>query len=351
MAKRLDYIDIAKGIGIILVVVGHLRDNQLCGLAKSIIFSFHMPLFFLIAGFNFNFNKYANSFIAFIKHRFLRLMVPYFAFNIFVIVYLLGSSPDLTVLQKINTVLYGIGNKFWTWELTALWFLPSLFCAEILFYFLVKATNKTNEIQVLVLLILSIIGYETSNLYHNGFMPIWSIDLSLVAILFMYIGWKFRSLNLPEKISNYAADKNIQIFILLILCFIFVIYFNKWPDMNSRRFNNIFEFYIGGIVGSLIIVYISALVLRLKPLKELFILLGKNSLYILIFHLFSARIFYGNLFQEFPGFGLLMDNNPTTCSVLFVLWAILFSLFFAYLVKCFLVAIRYFPIKIRNKGA
>lgn len=45
--QRLAYMDIAKGIGIICVIVGHM-DNQFI---QQIVFSFHMPLLFMISGF------------------------------------------------------------------------------------------------------------------------------------------------------------------------------------------------------------------------------------------------------------------------------------------------------------
>ncbi len=48
-SKRLDFIDIAKGIGIILVVTGHLLPVA-AGL-HVLIYSFHMPLFFFLSGF------------------------------------------------------------------------------------------------------------------------------------------------------------------------------------------------------------------------------------------------------------------------------------------------------------
>lgn len=47
--KRLEYIDIARGIGIVLVVLGHCL-SQLDGGLRTFIYSFHMPLFFALAG-------------------------------------------------------------------------------------------------------------------------------------------------------------------------------------------------------------------------------------------------------------------------------------------------------------
>jgi fucose 4-O-acetylase-like acetyltransferase len=51
MGSRLEHIDVAKGIGIILVVLGHnwiIRTEK--GELFRIIFSFHMPLFFFLSG-------------------------------------------------------------------------------------------------------------------------------------------------------------------------------------------------------------------------------------------------------------------------------------------------------------
>lgn len=45
--QRLEYIDIAKGIGIICVILGHMDNDSI----KQFVFSFHMPLFFMISGF------------------------------------------------------------------------------------------------------------------------------------------------------------------------------------------------------------------------------------------------------------------------------------------------------------
>lgn len=44
---RILHIDVAKGIGIILVVFAHMFTE---GVANNIIFSFHMPLFFFLSG-------------------------------------------------------------------------------------------------------------------------------------------------------------------------------------------------------------------------------------------------------------------------------------------------------------
>ena len=43
--ERIEWVDIAKGLGIICVVMGHIFQSQM--LAHKIIYLFHMPLFFI----------------------------------------------------------------------------------------------------------------------------------------------------------------------------------------------------------------------------------------------------------------------------------------------------------------
>lgn len=58
--SRIVFVDVAKGIGILLVIIGHVvpyGDNYL----SRFIFGFHMPLFFILSGFTFDFKKYAEE--------------------------------------------------------------------------------------------------------------------------------------------------------------------------------------------------------------------------------------------------------------------------------------------------
>lgn len=53
---RIKYVDIAKGLAILLVIVGHTIDIRL---VKGLIFSFHMPLFFVLSAYTM---KYSDTF-------------------------------------------------------------------------------------------------------------------------------------------------------------------------------------------------------------------------------------------------------------------------------------------------
>ena len=88
--KYYNEITIAKGIGILLVVLGHaLKQTGVSNVPRnaliSIIYSFHMPLFFVLSGFvSVKILQYSKmtEYINYIKSRATRLLIPYFVMGI-----------------------------------------------------------------------------------------------------------------------------------------------------------------------------------------------------------------------------------------------------------------------------
>lgn len=88
MKERAYEIDVMKGVGILLVILGHcvpdfpvnLRDDVLSANVERFVYTFHMPLFFFCSGFVLGFTPYAST-SNFFKSRFFRLMVPYLTFS------------------------------------------------------------------------------------------------------------------------------------------------------------------------------------------------------------------------------------------------------------------------------
>ena len=87
--KRITYLDIAKGMGMVLVLVGHLQNDTIFSFSPHIltlcswIFSFHLPLFFILSGMLMCIKKdNEKDLTGFIKKRFFSIMVPYFWFSL-----------------------------------------------------------------------------------------------------------------------------------------------------------------------------------------------------------------------------------------------------------------------------
>lgn len=84
MVARNEIIDIAKAIGIILMVIGHTRCPEYL---RHLIYLFHMPLFFLFSGYFFN-QKYLHDKRMFIKKKIKSLYLPYVKWSLlFLLIY------------------------------------------------------------------------------------------------------------------------------------------------------------------------------------------------------------------------------------------------------------------------
>ena len=113
-ANRYEYIDIAKGIGILLVVWAHIL---LVGWTHRFIYAFHMPLFFFISGYLFKSDKY-NSFKDFFKKRFKRLIIPYLIYSVFtwtiwaIFRYITHSDVKSYFMPLVQTVIAQGSGEF-----------------------------------------------------------------------------------------------------------------------------------------------------------------------------------------------------------------------------------------------
>lgn len=77
--KRVEWVDMLKGFGIILVMLGHASFPEAL---VTEIYTFHMPLFFFLSGYVFSIKKYSN-FKDFLIHKAKTLLLPLMVFSIF----------------------------------------------------------------------------------------------------------------------------------------------------------------------------------------------------------------------------------------------------------------------------
>ena len=75
-------ISICKAIGIILMVIGHTEGTGWLG---GFLYEFHMPLFFITAGYFFS-QKHLDNEAAFVKRRFRSLYLPFLKWSVFFLV-------------------------------------------------------------------------------------------------------------------------------------------------------------------------------------------------------------------------------------------------------------------------
>lgn len=315
---RIDWLDICKGLGIILVVLGHA---PLPSDIKAFIYSFHMPLFFFLSGFVFSTKKYYN-FFDFFKNRFSRLIIPYFLLSaILTIVYITYEKAineyPFTVTEVILGFIYS--NSEHLKIAVPLWFLTCIFIVSLIFYFISKLKK---DIWILfILFILSIIGFLSNNFIDSRLS--WNVDTALTATVFFGIGY------LTRKNSHiFINKKNIQIVDLTIITFSLTFLFSYLNsrisriDMLGNTYNNYFYFYIAALSGIATCILISILIKK----STVFSFLGKNTITILAFHLnifilinFTFKLLINNFgfqIQVFDSFWWSIIYTGTTLIVL-----------------------------------
>lgn len=296
-------IDIVKGIGILLVMIGHAPGNPFI---LTLIYTFHMPLFFFISGYLFHYNKYKKNQIQFFRDKFQRLVIPYFFTNLailgfYVLIFHFNLYPPFPNFNLLNSLIQIFdGNVTSLTAATILydhfntpsWYLVSLFCSFFILYTIAFFYERCGLFISLCLTFLFILfGFTISK---NIFLP-WGFDIACVAMVFMFPAYliSHHKVSIPsyfKKLSHYLPF----VFLILVVASI-----NGGVSMGARVYSNLLVFCIGGFSGTLVVIGLADKIAQKESLfQRLFIYLGKNSLIILLFHIFSAGILinFTNLF-------------------------------------------------------
>lgn len=287
--KRLDYLDVAKGIGILLVVLAHIygfNDSINRGLIVVWIYSFHMPLFFIIAGMLLKYKK-NKDFKTFLLSRIKGILIPYLSFSIitiFINIIINGFNKDIIAWNLIYSLI-GIG-------IDVLWFLPALFIGEVLFILINKAIK--NDYIKMILITFLFLG-STFISKENGLILL-LVGRALIALGFIAIGYFGFDL-----IHN--KDINIGILGILFIIQIITSKLNGFVDLNNLIFNNTILYIFNSILGTYIVVQICK-----KISSNYLIYLGKNSLIIMAIHLNLIYLFRKYIALDLYGYitGLIL---------------------------------------------
>ncbi len=195
MKERINWIDTAKGIGIILVILGHIsfRPNIL----NIWLCSFHMSLFFFLAGITYNPKKY-DTFKPLLISKIKTLVIPYFVFAI--VMWLWKFFMQLyTLLRTGNQISLGylfrqgIGIFINIRESAfgpGVWFVTCIFIAFLMLYAIMKLSKGKKAVALIIATAFFIAGY-----LYCEFIDIklpWAIDAATVAVFFMAVGCVFR---------------------------------------------------------------------------------------------------------------------------------------------------------------
>ena len=280
MAKRINWLDAAKGFGAIYVILGHF---VIVKNIKIIIYAFHMPLFFFLAGITLSIKENEN-FWDFLKKKINHIIIPYLIFSIPLFIYNCiknnhSGSSDLIIKKLLGIILCWKKTDFYN----DLWFLPCIFIAYLISYFVLKYSKK--NIMILLLSLSSlVVGFLFDK--YNIVLP-FCIDTALIA--FAYMGIAFISKTQIFKIS--------WPYICLYIPMCIIAFYNYKItgysiEIYSNDYSNHFLFLLASFCG--IIGTIGFSNIRKVENNQMLILIGKESMY-----LYCAQQLFFNIMNDF----------------------------------------------------
>ena len=284
--SRMNVLDIAKGIGIVFVIFAHVNYTPEL---LTPIYSFHMPLFFILAGMVYNPEKYPRL-RDLIRRRWDTMIKAYLFFSLAALVYVFLSEKIFVYAKDLSAEKYI--SSFWQIFIaqgsapvlnTPLWFVPCLFAVELMYFYLARLTLVRC---VLVCAVLSSAGWllESGLLAFNNKVLPWTLDSALYALSFYAAGNRLfpyvrraiiRNENRPDRNKRYLA-----VFALCVLVWLPLMLMNGKVSLGSRVLNNGFLFFLTGVLGTLAVLAVSCM---LKDNKFL-LFLGKNTFCLMSVH-------------------------------------------------------------------
>lgn len=265
--KRIELIDIAKAIAIFFVLMGHTTGNLDTPLFRRVIYSFHMPLFFILSGISINPRLIGtwDEWKVFIKKNLLSLMVPFLIWGL-----IYGTFS----FKAIGKLLYG------SWEylvgigtLSSLWFLPCLFVARIFVQIIVncicKAGVTNSKICYLAAgVVMAVVGFYLPHPLHG---TVWCADVAVLASGFILFGMAIKDIYLD--LGKQKKWMPILVFVVSLVAF-FCSTFGRGDALDlslicAGNNGNMFWFFAAAILGGMVVLSLSWLVCRISKESKL----------------------------------------------------------------------------------
>lgn len=274
--KRIETYDIARGIGILLMVMGHTGFGMDF---SKIIHSFHMPLFFFVSGFFYRPQKY-DGFWEYLTHEAKVLLVPYLIFAVFYefLHYLFAGEWSLGyfLLSLVSSNHNRIDVA------GALWFLLCLFSAKILYHALTLSIKKI-RFRTIIIVFVSI---TSSNLRNLGVMLPLALDSAMSCLLLIHVGYLLY-LNKDKVWARRLFNLPWWLFVAIFVLFFVTAYYNAPVNIRRNRYGILPMYLISCYSGILLTFNLSSILEKgqnavFRIIRRTMSYWGKESLVFLV---------------------------------------------------------------------
>lgn len=299
MNARYYEIDVAKGIGILLVMLGHILPNN--SFLRMIIYSFHMPLFFILSGLviknrSLHLLKEHKKFEmvrAFIEGD-AKLLAAYICYSVF---YILIDVIFRILVRGDSSILlqWDIIKTLTLWGINVLWFISAMIYARLIWR-VVVSRNSNKRTMLIISIVLYLLGDIISDFLpsSNSLIGL-SLSYIIVALLrgaagagFLILGYCIKDQLLDSKIND---NKWLLLFVsalsfLLIIIFSYFMFKNEQDiDFHLLHLPYVGVIYLTGTIGSIATLAFSKfIVLSNSLVKQALSFWGCNTLLIMVTH-------------------------------------------------------------------
>lgn len=242
------------------------------------------------------------TYAAFLRHKTLRLLLPYVIFSLINYVYWLlvarhfgaDADPDVSLTLPLLGILFGF--EPWMYFYKPLWFLPCLMVTEILFYSLWRLSTALHKAYLLPLFAfgLSAIGNSLSCMCVPP-LP-FALGGVLTMMLFYYLGYFFASRK--NTICSLFAVQTVSSWYLVVIALVFAAICGvlslqtATTSVHKNSYGNALFALPTALCGCLALSCIAILIAKLPPLR-LLQYIGTHTLVIFGIHLTVASLIKG----------------------------------------------------------
>lgn len=282
---RITWIDAAKGLGILLIVLGHITSVSDPSQLYVYLYAFHVPLFFFVSGLTLKPGRV--TFAAMVKDKFRALLVPYFFWALVgYAFYLSGYFVAARLGLKIEQFSYGV----WTPLIgvlygslgdghlvnTPVWFIVALFCAYVLAW-LINTHLQSNWLKTIAVLLIAMMGYQASRWVK---LP-WSLGSAMVGLVFLQGGVWYASVQQSDTPKN-----RLWVAFVITLGLSFLALENGFVTLADVVLGNPVLYLVHGAIGLLMVVYLCR---ALGSSAGWLARLGRYSMSIMVTHMLIIK--------------------------------------------------------------
>lgn len=252
--KRIQYIDTAKFLGILLVVFFHgYKENAV----TSFVYAFHMPLFFFLNGMTFKPDNISAG--DFLIKKIKGYLIPAICLG------MICCGLDALFKSLYNMpwdttyLLSGFSRAISQQRFHTVWFLTALFFSDVFLFWIYHKCRK--NIWLTGLGALALLGLGIFYTKFTKTIMAWNIDAALFGTIFTYFGFLFTSKNLSRVVSPLISRRWLSLLVgtaLMVATFFVSLYIrnhtfmpNFHMDMFRSNYGNYYLPLSCALLGSI----------------------------------------------------------------------------------------------------